>query len=71
MEVSRLYHWIEVDPTHGLILNLKDSEIDMLKQGKEAMRTFIETHSPYTNDHIEVVYDLIDKISEVASESHN
>ena len=66
MQVSELYHWIEEDPTHGLILSLKDSEVAELKEGKEAMQTFIKTHSPYTNDHIEVVYDLIDKICEAA-----
>ena len=42
MELSELYRWIDDDPTHGLILQITDSEIDMLKLGKEAMQTFIE-----------------------------
>ena len=58
MEVSELYRWIEDDETHGLILRITDSEIDMLKAGKEAMQRFIEIHSPYINDHIEVVCNL-------------
>ena len=65
MELSELYRWIDDDPTHGLILQITDSEIDMLKLGKEAMQTFIEKKGYYTNDHIVEVYNLIDKISEV------
>ena len=66
MQVSELYHWIEEDRTHGLILSLKDSEVAELKEGKEAIQTFISKYGVYTNDQIEVIYDLIDKISEVA-----
>jgi hypothetical protein len=71
MDVTKKYNWLEPNTTHGLTLILTNSEIDTLKLGQEAMKTFIETHSPYTNDHIEVIYDLIDKIIEVASENLN
>jgi hypothetical protein len=58
MEVSELYHWIEDDPTHGLILRITDSEIRMLKQGKKIIMGL-------DIDSLEEVCDLIDKISEV------
>jgi hypothetical protein len=54
MEVSELYHWIEDDPTHGLILRITDSEIEMLKQGKKII-TGLDI------DSLKEVCDLIDK----------
>ena len=67
MEVTKKYNWLEPNTTHGLTLILTDSEVEMLQQGIDSMKWFIQRHAPYTNDMIEVVYDLIDKISEEAT----
>jgi hypothetical protein len=66
MEVSRLYHWIEDDPTHGLILRITDSEIEMLKLGRKALTEMTMTQNTYhANAILDFVFPLLDKISEV------
>jgi hypothetical protein len=66
MDVTKKYNWLEPNTTHGLTLILTNNEIEMLKQGKETMQYFIDHYAPYTSDHVEVVYNLIDKISEAS-----
>jgi hypothetical protein len=66
MDVTKKYNWLEPNTTHGLTLILTNNEIEMLKQGKEAIQYFVDHYAPHTSDHVEVVYDLIDKISEAA-----